>query len=67
MIKWWIGLLIGIATMLIGYGVGTNRAKGMYKMCEELLDQADARLESAKEFMRSTMEELDGLRDELEN
>lgn len=56
MIKWGIALIIGVATMLIGYEVGVARAKTMYQMVNKLLDLVDQRTALAEELMRQAKE-----------
>lgn len=59
MIKWWIVLIIGALTMVIGYLIGFVRAQLLYKMIYELLDEVDERMAELTELSEEVGIELE--------
>ena len=61
MVKYWIaGLIIGIASLLIGYCVGIGRARALYKLSVELVEIAESKLINAKSLLTEASDELEG-------
>ena len=53
MIRWWIAMLIGAATMCIGYYIGISRARGLFKMAEELCNKTSELQAQTKELLET--------------
>ena len=67
MLEWWIMLIIGAATMLVGYLIGVFKAYSAWQVCRELLEESEEKLIEARRLLKNSRDELERMRRELES
>ena len=59
MIKWYIAMFIGSASVAIGYKIGCGRAKALLREAERLMSEMGMVLKAAEDLNKDTKEILD--------
>ena len=67
MINWWVALIISVATMVIGYGIGLMRAFDVYLVCRQALEETEAKLKEARECICAMAAQMEMIKNELES
>ena len=59
MINWWVAMIIGAVTMIVGYKIGLGRAGKLLRMCSEAVDEAMAIANAQQEMIRAMIKDLE--------